>query len=125
MVSRKVLADGNIIHRMTQVDPTTISVETMRELEALIATGEITPEKVKRATFATRGIFSWVMAVRNYFYVYKSSEPLRNKLILADRQLGDYQKRRVENEKVLHELEIKLKKLSELHAAKEQEVKDF
>ena len=75
---------------MTQIDPTKISANTMRNLEGLIDTGDITPEKVKRATFATRGIFSWVMAVRNYFYVYKSAEPLRNKLILADRQLKDY-----------------------------------
>ena len=75
---------------MTQIDPTTISAATMQQLEDLIATGDLTPEKMLKATFATRGIFSWVMAVRNYFYVYKSSEPLRNKLILADRQLEDY-----------------------------------
>ena len=62
----------------------------MQKLEDLIATGEISPERVYKATFATRGIFSWVMAVRNFFYVYKSSEPLRNKLILADRQLKEF-----------------------------------
>ena len=56
----------------------------MRGLETLIGTGDISSEKVQKATFATRGIFSWVMAVRNFFYVYKTSEPLRNKLILAD-----------------------------------------
>ena len=100
-ISNRVLADRDIIHRMTQIDPTKIKTNTMRKLEDLIATGEVTPEKVYKATYATRGIFSWVMAVRNYFYVYKSSEPLRNKLILADRQLKDFQDRRVENEKVL------------------------
>ena len=62
----------------------------MIRLEELIDTGEINAEKVQKATFATRGIFSWVMAVRNYFYVYKTSEPLRNKLILADMQLKEY-----------------------------------
>ena len=80
----------------------------MRRLEELIDTGEINAAKVQKATFATRGIFSWVMAVRNYFYVYKTSEPLRNKLILADMQLKDYKQRKLENEKRLHELEEKL-----------------
>ena len=61
-----------------------IKDDTMRGLETLIGTGDISSEKVQKATFATRGIFSWVMAVRNFFYVYKTSEPLRNKLILAD-----------------------------------------
>ena len=65
------------------------------------------------------------MAVRNYFYVYKSSEPLRNKLILSDRQLKDYQNRKDANEVILYELEGKLKKLSAMHAIKEKEVKLF
>ena len=83
---------------MTQIDPTQISDKVVKQLEALIETGEIDPERVQKATFATRGIFSWVMAVRNYFYVYKTSEPLRNNLILADIQLSEYKARKAENE---------------------------
>ena len=73
----------------------------MNKLEDLIATGEIDSQKVAAATFAIRGIYCWVMAVRNYYYVYKFSEPLRNKLILADKQLEEFQKRKQANEFVL------------------------
>ena len=45
-VSFKFLGDRNIIHRMTQIDPTAISYETMVQLEELIDTGEISAEKV-------------------------------------------------------------------------------
>lgn len=110
---------------MTQIDPTQIEPDTMRKLEELIDTGEISAEKVQKATFATRGIFSWVMAVRNYFYVYKTSEPLRNKLIMADMQLKEYKKRKADNEKRLRELEFKLVELRDLHSEKEDEVKLF
>ena len=86
-ISSRVLADRNIIQRMTTIDPTLISPDVIKKLEEIMATGEIAPEKVQKATFATRGIYSWVMAVRNYFYVYKAAEPMRNKIILADMQL--------------------------------------
>jgi len=124
-VSHRVLADMNIIHRMTQIDPTKISLQTIEQLEELIETGNITPEKVLKATFATKGIFSWVMAVRNYFFVYKSLEPQRNKLILADLQLAQYRERKAENESRLRELEEQLKDLRDLHVQKEDEVKMF
>lgn len=100
---------------MTQIDPTKISESTMKKLEGLIESGNISAEKVQKATHATSGIYSWLMAVRNYFYVYRASEPLRNKLILADMQLAEYKRRKAENEKRLKSLENELHKLKDLH----------
>ena len=124
-VSSKLLGDRNIIHRMTQIDPTKISDETIVKLEALIDTGEVSAEKVGKATFSTRGIYSWVMAVRNYFYVYRTSEPLRNKLILADLQLKEYERKKRENEERLRMLEERLMTLRNTHTEKEEEIKRF
>ena len=45
-IGSKLLGDRNIIHRMTQIDPTQIAPETMKSLEGLIDTGEISAEKV-------------------------------------------------------------------------------
>jgi hypothetical protein len=56
----------------------------MTEVEELFDANTIDAEKVTKACVAARGIYQWVMAVRNYFFVYKNSEPLRNKLIKAD-----------------------------------------
>lgn len=124
-IGPQLLGDHNVIHRMTQIDPTQIRADTMVRLEELLATGDLSAEKVQRASYATRGIYSWLMAVRNYFYVYRTSEPLRNKLILADLQLEEYNARKADNEARLRELELELKRLRELHQAKEDEVKLF
>ena len=45
-ISSRVLGDRHIIHRMQNIDPTKIDDETIRQLEALIETGDISPEKV-------------------------------------------------------------------------------
>lgn len=45
-ISSKLMGDRNIIHRMTQIDPTKIQRDTMVALEKLIDTGEISAEKV-------------------------------------------------------------------------------
>ena len=45
-ISCRVLGHRNIIQRLTQIDPTTISAHSMEKLENLIATGELTPETV-------------------------------------------------------------------------------
>ena len=53
----------------------------MTEVEKLFDEHTIDQQTVERASIAAGGIYQWVMAVRNYFFVYKNSEPLRNKLI--------------------------------------------
>ena len=46
VISGRVLGNRNIINKLTQIDPTTISLRSMKKLEKLIATGELTPELV-------------------------------------------------------------------------------
>lgn len=65
------------------------------------------------------------MAVRNYFYVYRTSEPLRDKLIIADLQMQNYETRKEENKSRLDELEQNLAHLKDVHQKKEEEIKDF
>ena len=77
------------------------------------------------ATRATKGFYSWVMAVRNYFYVYRTSEPLRDKLMLADIQMQNYQARKEENKRRLAELEQSLSHLKDVHQKKEEEIRQF
>ena len=77
------------------------------------------------ATRATKGFYSWVMAVRNYFYVYRTSEPLRDKLILADLQMVEYEHRKEQNKSRLEELEQSLADLKDVHQKKEEEIKLF
>ena len=39
---------------------------------------------VAKASAAAQGLYSWVNAVRNYYFVYRDSAPIRDKLIRAD-----------------------------------------
>ena len=44
----------------------------MVHLERVLAEGELEAEKVRKACKAAESIYHWVMAVRNYYFVYKN-----------------------------------------------------
>ena len=44
----------------------------------------LTLASVTKASTAARGLYSWVNAVRNFYFVYRDSAPIRDKLIRAD-----------------------------------------
>ena len=98
-ISSKVLGDRNLIHRMTQIDPKSIDIETMKQLESLLQEEHIDNQMVNYASTAAKGMFAWIMAVRNYFYIYYECEPTRDKLIMADLQIESIKKRQKENKK--------------------------
>ena len=56
----------------------------MRALERLLKTDSLTEAKVRLASFAASGLYAWINAVRTYFFVYRDSASIRDKLMLAD-----------------------------------------
>ena len=69
---------------LTSLDPLSLDKEVMSQLEQVLDASNLEVEKVRRACKAAESIYNWVYAVRNYYFVYKGTEPLRNKMILAD-----------------------------------------
>ena len=101
----KVLADPHLITRMTTIDPRNIELSVMQKLERLLLQDKISKDQIEHACSAAIGFYTWVNAVRNFYYIYKECEPTRDKLILADLQLSSMQERRNDNKIRMMELE--------------------
>ena len=87
----------------------------MVHLERVLAEGELEAEKVRKACKAAESIYHWVMAVRNYYFVYKNTEPLRSKMILADTQLIRLKRDKVSNTDLIDKLKAELQGIRKLH----------
>ena len=80
-LSNKCLSNPHIIHLLSTVDPLSLNQEVMQSLETFLEESKLEIETVKRACNASESIYNWVLAVRNYYYVYKTTEPLRDKMV--------------------------------------------
>jgi hypothetical protein len=58
----------------------------MMEVEEVLKTNGYTHDKAKTAFAAASGLFKWVNATREYFYIYKEIEPSRDAMKLAEDQ---------------------------------------
>ena len=78
------LGNPNVIKLLTQLDPLTLDEKVMVHLEEVLEETKLNLPSVKNASKAAEGLFKWISAVRNYYFVYKASEPIRDKLVCAD-----------------------------------------
>jgi hypothetical protein len=76
----------HIIQRLTTIEPKTLDPEILIKLEDLCSLDELQPERVKRACTAAYGINNWLRAVRDYYFVYKTAVPARDKMISSELQ---------------------------------------
>jgi dynein heavy chain len=83
----------------------------MGRVEEIISEGEYTLENAKKSCFAVEGLYMWVKAIRDYFYIFRELEPRRDALILAEKQYND--KLEAENSKksIIADLEQRLDQL--------------
>ena len=72
---------------LTEFDQNKITPELMMQVEKVLEDPEFTYEKAYTASAAATGIFKWVKAIRDYFYIFKEVEPRRNAYMLSQKQL--------------------------------------
>lgn len=114
-VGRQCLANPSVIQLLTSVDPLSLDQEAMTNLEEVLEKSELEAEKVRKACKAAESIYHWVLAVRNYYYVYKNTEPLRNKMILADTQLIRLRRDKTGSTDLIDKLKAELQGIRKLH----------
>jgi hypothetical protein len=56
----------------------------MSKIEEIIAHPEYTFGSAKKSCQAIESFYTWVKAIRDYFYIFKELEPRRDALIFAD-----------------------------------------
>jgi len=60
---------------------------------------EFNLENVAKACLAARGLYQWLKAIEEYFFIYELSKPKRDALFLAEKQVD------------IHKAEIEVRKL--------------
>ena len=74
---------------------------------------------------AAKGLYHWVKAVRNFYYVFKMNESYRDKMCLADLQQEKLVKLGVNHRAKIANLTVELNILSKKFMQKEAEIKVF
>jgi len=97
----------------------------MHRVEEIISEGEYTLENARKSCFAVEGLYMWVKAIRDYFYIFRELEPRRDALILAEKQYNV--KLEAENSKKsnIRDLESRLEQLKEHQAEKTKLVEEL
>lgn len=84
-IGAEVLGNTNLPKIMETFDRNKLTDDRMALVEEIIADPEYTYENAKKSCIAIEGIYGWVKALRDYFYIFKELEPRRDALILAEK----------------------------------------
>lgn len=57
----------------------------MLDIEEIVNHPDYTYENAYRASKAATGMFKWVKAIREYFYIFKEIEPRRDAFMMSEK----------------------------------------
>ena len=83
---RDVLGDPTLPVKLVEFDRNKVTPEMMMQVEEVLTNGNYSYEKAHTASVAATGIFKWVKATRDYFYIFKEIEPRRDAFMLSQKQ---------------------------------------
>ena len=69
---------------MTSFDRSKLTEEKMGKVEEILQDPGYTYENAVHCLKALGGIFKWIKAIRDYYYIFGELEPRRDALILAE-----------------------------------------
>ncbi len=78
------MGNKNITQLLGAIDPNDLDKEVLTKLEAIMDCPEFSFVQVDRCCVAAKGLFEWIRAVRNYYFVYRFNESFRDKMIISD-----------------------------------------
>jgi len=79
----EVLGNPRFSEILVEFDRNKLTPEKMMEVEDVLQSSNYSYEKARSASVAATGIFKWVNATRDYFYVFKDIEPRRDAFMLS------------------------------------------
>jgi hypothetical protein len=74
-ISNVCLSNPNITDILISFDRNKITLEKMAEIEDILGEPGYTYEAAVRASKACVGLYKWVKAIRDYYYIYQEMEP--------------------------------------------------
>lgn len=117
-IGKDVLGNPRLPEILVSFDRNKLTAETMMEVEAVLTDGGYSYEAAHAACSAATGIFKWVKATREYFYIFQEIEPRRNAFLLAEKQHEARQQQHQEKVRQVRLLDHALDSLKEQQRAK-------
>jgi dynein heavy chain len=117
--SKHVLGNPRLTQLLMEFDRNKITPELMMQVEKVLSDPEFTYEKAYTASAAATGIFKWVKATRDYFYIFKEVEPRRDAFMLSNKQLLDKKQQLEEKQARIAQLDTALLGLKEHQQSKD------
>ena len=84
-IGSKMLGDPNFGEVLGKFDRARVTKEKMIEIEDVLAHPSYSYEAAYHASKAATGLFRWVKAIRDYYYICQEIEPRKNAHILAEK----------------------------------------
>ena len=85
-MSKEVLGNARLPEMLVEFDRNKLTPEMMTLVEGVVQDADYTYENAYRASKAATGMYKWVKAIREYYYVFQEIEPRRDAFMLAEKQ---------------------------------------
>lgn len=122
---QEVLGNPRLPEVLVEFDRNKVTPEVMMEVEDVLTNGQYSYERAHTASVAATGIFKWVKATRDYFYIFKEIEPRRDAFMLSQKQYEEKKNQLQEKtEKIVH-LDSALQGLKEHQKSKDEIIEDL
>ena len=69
-ISNEVLGDPRLPERLMNYDKSQLTQELMAQVEDILSEANYTYESAHKASQASAGLFKWVKAIRDYYYIF-------------------------------------------------------
>lgn len=104
-LSSSVFGNNNLAETLSNFDPESLNNEIITALlKCQKAAPDFNYENIAKACMAARGLYEWLKAIENYYYIYEISKPKRDALFLAERQITIHEDEIAERKKHLKAL---------------------
>ena len=123
--SKEVLGNYQLVEILSNFNPERLDHDIMKQLDDVSSNKEFNLLNITKACEAARGIFHWLKATENYFYVYEECKPKRDALMLAEKQILVHQDEVKHRLGALKTLQDKLSELRDEYKDKEKDVKQL
>lgn len=127
--AKKVLSRTDFIKLLQQYDKDNIPAKILQKLHKYIENPVMSPDNVKKISFAAFSLCKWVHAISLYARVFKDVEPLRNEVARMNEELKVANDQLAEKKDKLSEIEGRVEELQrqsdEVNAEKQKISEDI
>ena len=121
----EVLGNPRLPGILRSFDRNKVTPEVMMEVEEVLTNGNYSEEKAHTASGAATGIFRWVKATRDYFYIFKEIEPRRDAFMLSQKQYDEKKKNLEEKTDKISHLDTALQGLKGRQQSKDDVIEEL